>query len=47
MKEAILDTDVLSYVLAHRHPDVTAKANQYLRVFRSFSVARRLGLIVW
>lgn len=39
MKIAILDTDILSYVLDRKHSEVTAQARQYLRVFRRFSVS--------
>ena len=39
MKQAILDTDILSYVLGNRFPDVDAKAKQYFRVFRYFSIS--------
>lgn len=39
MKLAILDTDILSYVLDRKYPEVSAKARQYLRVFRRFSIS--------
>jgi predicted nucleic acid-binding protein len=39
VKAAILDTDILSYVLNRKHPEVDATARQYLRVFRYFSVS--------
>jgi tRNA(fMet)-specific endonuclease VapC len=39
VKQAILDTDTLSYVLDRRFPEVTATARQYLRVFRYLSVS--------
>lgn len=39
MKAAILDTDILSYVIGRRYPEVSAKAQQYFRVFRQLSVS--------
>ena len=39
MKLALLDTDILSYALDRKHPEVSAKARQYLRVFGRFSVS--------
>jgi tRNA(fMet)-specific endonuclease VapC len=39
MKAAILDTDILSYITDNRYPEVSARAYQYLRVFRCLSVS--------
>jgi len=39
VKQAILDTDILSYVFDGRYPEVDAQARQYLRVFRYFSIS--------
>lgn len=39
MKQAIVDTDIRSYVLKHRYTEVDATAKQYLRVFRYFSIS--------
>lgn len=39
MNQAILDTDILSYVLGGRYQEVEAASRQYLRVFRYFSVS--------
>lgn len=39
MKAALLDTDMLSYVLDRKYPEVNEKARQYLRVFRCFSIS--------
>lgn len=39
MKQAILDTDILSYIIDRRHPEVAATAQQYIRVFRYFSLS--------
>jgi tRNA(fMet)-specific endonuclease VapC len=39
LKAAVLDTDILSYVLDRRYPGVDAIARQYLKVFRHFSVS--------
>ena len=39
MNRAILDTDILSYVLDQRYPEVIETSRQYLRVFRYFSVS--------
>lgn len=39
MRQALLDTDILSYVIDDRYPEVTAQARQYFRVFRYFSVS--------
>jgi len=39
LKQAILDTDTLSYVIDGRYPEVTAQAKQYLRVFHYFSIS--------
>lgn len=36
MRTAILDTDTLSYIMDRRHPEVSAKARQYLRIFHRF-----------
>jgi len=39
MRQSILDTDTLSYVLDRRYTEVTTTARQYLKVFRYFSVS--------
>jgi predicted nucleic acid-binding protein len=39
LNQAILDTDILSYILEQRYPEVDAQAKQYFRVFRYFSVS--------
>ena len=39
MKQAILDTDILAYILESRYQEVNAHTKQYLRVFRYFSVS--------
>ena len=39
MRQAILDTDILSYIIDRRHPEVVEAARQYLRVFRYFTVS--------
>jgi len=39
MRPVLLDTDILSYILENRHPDVAQTAAQYLRVFRFFSIS--------
>lgn len=39
MNRAILDTDILSYVLDQRYPEVIETSRQYLRIFRYFSVS--------
>ncbi|HEY3780436.1 MAG TPA: PIN domain-containing protein [Fimbriimonadaceae bacterium] len=39
MKQALIDTDMLSYVFDRRYPEVNEKALQYLRVFRCFSIS--------
>src|SRR5580658_9003032 len=38
MRQALLDTDSLSYIVELRFPEVVESAKQYLRVFRYFSV---------
>jgi tRNA(fMet)-specific endonuclease VapC len=37
MRQAILDMDILSFIIDRRHPEVLATAQQYTRVFRYFS----------
>jgi hypothetical protein len=37
MRQAILDTDILSFIINRGHPEVQAMAQQYIRVFRYFS----------
>lgn len=39
MRQSVLDTDILSYILDDRFPEVTSRARQYHRVFRYFSVS--------
>lgn len=39
MNRAILDTDILSYVLDQRFSEVVETSKQYLRVFRYFSIS--------
>jgi len=39
LKAGLLDTDMLSYVLDRRYPEVNEKAHQYLRVFRCFWIS--------
>ncbi|MHB8636060.1 MAG: PIN domain-containing protein [Fimbriimonadaceae bacterium] len=39
MREAVLDTDILSYIVDRRYPDVVATASQYARAFGYFSVS--------
>jgi tRNA(fMet)-specific endonuclease VapC len=39
VKQSILDTDILSYLIDRRYPDVVATAEQYFRVFRYFTVS--------
>lgn len=39
MRQAILDTDILSYIIDQRYPEVSARAQQYYRVFRYFSIS--------
>jgi hypothetical protein len=39
MRQAVLDTDILSYIIDQRHPEVSAHAQQYICVFRYFSVS--------
>ena len=39
MTEALLDTDILSYVTDARYPEINLRATQYLRVFKTFSVS--------
>jgi len=39
VKRSLLDTDILSYALNRRYPEVDQVARQYLRVFRFFSVS--------
>jgi tRNA(fMet)-specific endonuclease VapC len=39
MRQAILDTDILSYITDQRYVEVSARARQYYRVFRYFSVS--------
>jgi len=39
MRPVLLDTDILSYLGDGRHEDVAAKAGQYYRIFRYFTVS--------
>jgi predicted nucleic acid-binding protein len=39
MRQAVLDTDILSYLIDERYPEVVATARQYFRVFRYFTVS--------
>lgn len=39
MRQAILDTDILSYIADDRYPDVSKRAHQYFRVFRYFTIS--------
>jgi predicted nucleic acid-binding protein len=39
MRQAVLDTDILSYITDQRYPEVSARARQYYRVFRFFTVS--------
>lgn len=39
MKQAVLDTDILSYIIDQRYPEVSARAQQYYRVFRYFTIS--------
>jgi predicted nucleic acid-binding protein len=39
MRQVILDTDILSYIIDRRYHEVVATAKQYARAFRYFSVS--------
>ncbi len=39
MRQALLDTDILSYIIDRRYPEVVEAAKQYARVFRYYSVS--------
>lgn len=39
MNRSLLDTDILSYILDQRYPEVDETAKQYIRVYRHFSVS--------
>jgi len=39
MRQVVLDTDPLSYILNRRHPEVLSTGDQYIRVFRYFTVS--------
>lgn len=39
MRQAVLDTDILSFIIDQRHSEVSAHARQYYRVFRYFTVS--------
>jgi tRNA(fMet)-specific endonuclease VapC len=39
MKQAVIDTDILSYIIDRRYPEVVEIAKQYARIFGYFSVS--------
>jgi predicted nucleic acid-binding protein len=39
MTAAILDTDILSYILDQRFPEVVETSRQYLRIYRFFTIS--------
>ena len=39
MRQSVLDTDILSYITDQRYPEVSARAQQYYRVFRYFTIS--------
>jgi tRNA(fMet)-specific endonuclease VapC len=39
MKQALFDTDTFSYIFDRRYPEVLKKSQQYVRVFRYYSIS--------